>query len=360
MHWSGGLTLVIAAAIAAAAPASPAQAAVGDCVSQPDDGYGTTGPDATQTTAFTHPTIPPTSARPDPVVTVISPTDAAGPHPVIFWSHAYGATQAIQYMGLFQVLASHGYVVIHSTYQTPPISPFDSLLRYDQLWAGFDKAVHDYGESLDMDLTRVGFAGHSFGGGAALSMYKRGVLERGWGSNGSFIATFAPFRVDDFTAEDAAAVPRTTKLLVEVYDHDEVNDHRGAIERVWKPLAGSIRSVDRDYVLVHAAQNGACSLPDNHAVPLEIALAGGNAVLDDYDVWAVRRKMQGLAACTFEHEQHGCEVSIGEADPLQAEMGNWLADGTPVGSLESLREPYPTNCGPGEPCQFPDPSNPYH
>ncbi len=191
-------------------------------------------------------------------------------------------------------------------------------------------------------------------------MYKRGVLERSWGSNGSFIATFAPYHVYDFSAEDAAAVPRTTKLLVEVYGSDATNDHRIAIEQVWKPLAGSIRSVDRDYVLVNTAQNGSCSLPADHVTPLELSLAGGNAVLNDYDVWAVRRKMQGLAACAFEHDQQGCEVSIGEADPRQEEMGNWLSDGTPVDSMSSLRDPYPTNCGPGEACQFPDPSNPNH
>ncbi len=355
----GRPTLGVMAAIAAAL-SGLAQAAVGDCVGEPDDGYGTTGPYATQITTFAHPTIPPTPARPAPVVTVVSPTGEPEPHPVIFWSHAFGATEAVQYLGLLEVLASHGSVVIHSTYQTPPISPFDSLLRYDQLWAGFERAVEQLGDALDMDLTRVGFAGHSFGGGAALSMFKRGVLQRGWGSNGRFIATFAPFRVDDFTAGDAAAVPRTTKLLVEVYDDDEVNDHRGAIERVWKPLARRIRSVDRDYVLVRSARNGACTLPANHAVPLEIALAGGNAVLDDYDVWAVRRRMQGIAACAFRHDQRGCQVSIGEADPLQADMGDWLTDGTAVSSLESLRRPHPTNCGPDEPCQFPDPSNPYH
>ncbi len=166
-------------------------------------------------------------------------------------------------MGLMEVLASHGYVVIHSTYQTPPISPFDSLLRYDQLSAGFDQAVEHLADVLDMDLVRF-------------------------------------------------------------------------------------------------AQNGACTLPANHAVPLEIALAGGNAVLDDYDVWDVRRKMHGIAACAFQHDRRGCQVSIGEADRVQADMGHWLVDGTPVASLESLRRPYPINCGPGEPCQFPDPSNPYH
>ena len=113
---SGGLALVVMAAIAVAL-SIPAQAAVGDCVGQPDDGYGITGPYSAQITTFAHPTIPPTPARPKPVVTESSPTGAPGLHPVIFWSHAYGATEAVQYMGLMEVLASHGYVVIHSTYQ---------------------------------------------------------------------------------------------------------------------------------------------------------------------------------------------------------------------------------------------------
>jgi hypothetical protein len=353
-----GVMLGIAACIAVGASGT-AQAAVGDCITSPDDGFGVTGPYATETTSLPHPTVNVPATR-RAVVTAISPADAPGPHPVIFWSHAFGATEAVQYMGLMQQLASNGYVVIHSTYQTPPLQPLDVALRYDQLWAGFEKAVNELGGALDMDLERVGFAGHSFGAGASLVMFKRGVLERGWGSEGNFIAVFAPFRIEGFTAEDAAAVPRTTKLLVEVFDDDETNDHRGAIEDIWKPLAESIRSVDRDYVLVHTAERGGCRLPTNHSVPIEIALAGGTAVLDDYDVWAVRRKLHGIAACAFDHDQQGCEISIGEADPLQGEMGSWLADGTPLDSLESLRLPYPANCGEGEPCQFPHSTNPYH
>ena len=353
-----GATLGIAAFLAVAASSS-ARAAIGDCVTPPGDGFGVAGPYDTRTTTLPHPTVnvPPTRQA---VVTTIAPADAPGPHPVIFWSHAFGATEAVQYGGLMQQLASNGYVVVHSTYQTPPLQPFDIGLRYAQLWAGFEKAVKELRAELDMDLERVGFAGHSFGAGASLVMFKRGVLERGWGSEGSFIAVFAPFRIEDFTAEDAAAVPRTTKLLVEVFDDDETNDHRGAIEDIWKPLAESIRSVDRDYVLVHTAEHGDCRLTTNHSVPIEIALAGGTAVLDDYDVWAVRRKVHGLAACAFDHDLRGCEISIGEADPLQSEMGSWLSDGTPLDSLESLARPYPANCGEGEPCQFPHATNPYH
>jgi dienelactone hydrolase len=353
-----GLTLAASACIALTAAGS-ARAAIGDCVTQPEDGYGATGPHAVESTSLPHPTVDVPATR-EAVVTVVSPVDDPGPHPVILWSHAFGATEAVQYIGLMEQLASHGYVVIHSTYQTPPLSPFDVGLRYGQLWAGFETAVDELGGVLDMDLSRVGVAGHSFGAGASLVMFKRAVLERGWGSEGSFIAVFAPFRIQDFTADDAAAVPRQTKLLVEVFDDDETNDHRGAIEDIWKPLAGSIRSVDRDYVLVHTAERGECRLPTNHSVPIEIALAGGTAVLDDYDVWAVRRRVHGIAACAFDHDQRGCEISIGEADPLQREMGNWLADGAPLNSLESLREPYPANCGEGEPCQFPHATNPYH
>ena len=353
-----GLAIATSACVGLIA-ASSAQAAIGDCLTQPTDGYGTAGPNAVQTTTLPHPTVDVPATR-EAVVTVFSPVDDPGPHPVILWSHAFGATEAVQYGGLMQQLASHGYVVIHSTYQTPPLSPFDVGLRYGQLWAGFETAVEEVGDALDMDLSRVGVAGHSFGGGASLVMFKRAVLERGWGSKGSFIATLAPFRIQDFGSDDAAAVPRKTKLLVEVYDDDETNDHRGAIEDIWKPLSGSIRPVDRDYLLVHTAENGGCRLPTNHSVPIERALAGGTAVLDDYDVWAVRRKVHGIAACAFDRDQRGCEVSIGEADPLQGEMGNWLSDGAPLDSLESLREPYPANCGEGEPCQFPHSTNPYH
>jgi len=336
-------TLAVAVSAAAMLLGVPAmaRAAVDTCVTAPGDRFGIAGPHVQDVTTFANPVAP------TQTVTVHSPRSSGGPWPVLFLSHAFAAGDPELYYGaLIERLVSHGAIVVHSSYGTPA-AIISAPVAYDELWAGFEEAVRRHRESLGMDLSRVGFLGHSYGGGATPEMFRRGVSERGWGANGRFMQIFAPYEVFDIDAEQMAAFPPDTKVLLQVYDDDTTNDHRFAIEHIWNRLT-SIPAANRDYVLVHSAANGGCSLPADHGVPMS---GGGRyGKLDAYDPHAVWRHSVGLMACAFDDDAAGCDVALGHGSQQQTDMGAWLSDGTPVPRLVSMGDPVPANCEAGERC----------
>lgn len=334
------------------ATAGPARAGAGDCVTPTTGTYGTAGPYTTAVHAFPHPLTPAGQVR------VYAPAGAEGPRPVVFFAHAFAADDPETYYRAFiDRLVSTGTIVVYSPYSTvhAVIARKDA---YAQLWAGFAAAVDRYAGSLRMDLDRVGFVGHSFGGGATPEMFRRGVIERGWGADGRFMAIFAPYKVFEPTPEQMAAFPPDSKLLIQVYDEDDTNDHRFAIEQIWKPLAATIPAGNRDYVVVRSATNGACSLPSDHGVPMN---GGGRyGKLDAYDDWAVWRQTTALMGCTFDRDPAGCEIALGHGSAQQTDMGRWKSDGTEVPGLVSMAEPVPTNCDQGQSCTFKYGGSPLH
>lgn len=323
--------------------APPVASAAENCVAPPSDRYGVAGPHETAVVTFDHPVTPLQK------VSVYSPTGGTGSWPVLFFSHALQAHDPeTYYRPLIDRLVSRGAVVVYSPYSTTNAIAAPER-AYDELWSGFREAVSRYGQSLDMDLDRVGFLGHSFGGGATPEMFRRGVMEQGWGDHGGFMHIFAPYKNVQTTDEQLAAFPPDTKLLIQVYDDDDTNDHRFAIENIWKRLT-SIPARNRDYVLVRSAANGLCSLPADHGVPMT---GGGRyGKLDAYDQWAVWRHAAALMACSFDADGLGCAIALGHGSKQQVHMGTWMSDGTPVPSLQSMRDPVPANCGTGEKCTF--------
>lgn len=320
-----------------------AQAAVDDCVAAPTDRYGVAGSNAVgRVLHFANPELALLET------TVYAPA-GSGPWPVVMFAHAFAAGDPETYYRPFiDRLVSRGVIVVYSEYSTlhAVLARGDA---YDQLWAGFEQAVERYGSELGMDLTRVGFVGHSYGAGATPEMFRRGVVERGWGAQGRFMLMFAPYAAHEISAEQMADFPSDTKLLIQVYDDDDTNDHRFAIEQIWKPLT-SIPPANRDYVLVRSAGDGACSLPADHGVPMT---GGGRyGKLDAYDAWAVWRHAAALTGCAFHGDPAGCEIALGHGSPEQTYMGEWLSNRTLVTPLESMAEPVPANCQPGERCTF--------
>ncbi|PZR05270.1 MAG: hypothetical protein DI536_32620 [Archangium gephyra] len=163
-----------------------------------------------------------TLANPRPTnagdITIFRPTGLTNV-PVIFFSHAFGATNPDSYRDLFEVLASNGYAVVHVPYplRPPGNTPVDE--RYQVLWTGFVTArAHD---TTTFDMTRVGFVGHSFGGGATPELARRGYVDQTWGSNGRFMFIMAPW-YSWGTGYDT--LPADTRTVIQVYADDEAND----------------------------------------------------------------------------------------------------------------------------------------
>jgi len=120
-------------------------------------------------------------------VSIFYPEDITEAVPTIFFSHGYGASDTTSYIELLHHATNVGYAIVFSPYLTTSTTIEE---RYNMLFDGFEKAVRDYPHIIDS--TRVGFMGHSFGGGATPAMAQRGFIEKNWGENGKFMFALAP------------------------------------------------------------------------------------------------------------------------------------------------------------------------
>lgn len=320
---------------------------VGECgsvIAPIREGYGAQGAHRMQTATVRNPRW---SQRP---VTVFYPADVAGRSPVVFFSHGYGAVDYHNYHWLIEHLVSRGMVVVYAPYPTltgpagggggflrrrgaPASADADSAggradpftQRYAVLWAGFEAAVQQQGER--MDLTRVGFAGHSFGGGATPAMAYHGFVERGWGSAGAFMYLMAPW-YSNVTQEQLQRLPAHTNVLIQVYADDSINDHRMAID-----FFRSIGVSQKEYVVLYGDDHDGCRVTAEHDVP-------GRETMGALKYYGVFRLADALADYAFNGNASGKEVALGHGSAAQRFMGAW-PDGTPFHELSAESNPQP-------------------
>lgn len=255
---------------------SNAQAAeAAKCAAQPiTSGYGADGPYKIETKTLANP------GDPGDEMTIYLPQGAEGPRPVIFFAHGFGPGRTETYADIIRHMVSKGYIVVFSTYRMRGVT-IDQ--RYDALWQGFETAAAQF--AAQMDLSRVAFIGHSFGGGAVPAMAYKGLVEKGWGKNGAFLMELAPWYSYQITNAQIAALPAQAVQFIEVYDNDEVNDHRMAID-----LYNTSHATDRFYFLVQS--NAVCNFTANHATP------GRNDAVRQKQ-YAVSRPFDALADWVF-------------------------------------------------------------
>lgn len=193
-------------------------------------------------------------------ISVFFPKGASGQRPVIFFSHAWGGSDWKRaYTPFMRHMVSHGYIVVYSPYQTIGAS-HDK--RYATLWKGFELAVQNFGQQ--MDLTRVGFVGHSFGGGATPAMAHKGFVNKGWGKNGAFMYILAPWYSFQITPEKLRQFPENTIQLIQVYDKDDINDHRMAID-IYRNT--HLPKDNKHFLIVRSKNINGCELIADHATP---------------------------------------------------------------------------------------------
>ncbi|MCY0999034.1 hypothetical protein OWM54_17990 [Myxococcus sp. MISCRS1] len=274
--------------------------------------------------------------------------------PVLFFSHAFGATDADLYAELFQMLASQGYAVVFVPYPLTPDVERPNEARYDCLWQGFLAAVAQ--QQGRFDLTRVGFFGHSYGGAATPDMARRGFVDRGWGSNGRFLFSMAPWYS---WGRDYATLPPDVRAVIQVYADDEVNDHATAVQDLWNKLPTGL---ERAWHTVVSDACG-CGLNATHTVPMSRASLTQNPenVLNSQDRQAVWRPLHALAVYAFTGDTAARDVAFG----TDRSQGSWLAcRGRQVRPLLASRAvPLPTACHAytypyADRCQYADPGTP--
>ncbi|PSL33289.1 alpha/beta hydrolase [Chitinophaga ginsengisoli] len=288
-------------------------------ISRPSSGYGADGTYAVSEIDF------PNTEYPGTKVTVFYPSGITSPRPTIFYSHPYGGESKEYNRGLFEFIAKKGYVVVFVPYATN-----DSTIdhRYLTLWTGFTKAAADYPGIID--TSKVGFMGHSFGGGASIGLSYKAFTERGWGQNGRFLFTMAPWYSYQITSDQLASFPANTKMITQVYDEDVYNDHRMAID-IFKNI--NIPNAEKDYYYLKSSTVAGYKYTTDHALP------NTRTAYDAYDYYGVYRLLDALIDYSFNNSAAGKNMALGNGSVEQVTMPGY--NGQFMAPLEVTDNPVP-------------------
>ncbi len=267
----------------------------------------------------------PEAGAPAPV-SVFLPNNASATNrvPVIFFAHGFGGINYQYYEALMRQLSSNGYAVVFSPY-TPNLLASHTA-RYQQLWRGFQVAVEQYG-SL-MDTSKVGFAGHSYGAGAVPEMARRAVVA-GWGANGLFMFSAAPWYSWGTNYEQ---IPASAKLVVQVYWEDGTNEHLIGQMDVWNRLP---QITERRWQVIRTART-VCQMTADHGVTVS-GVPPADGEMNALDYWGVWRRIHALADYTFTANQTAKPIAFGD----DGRMGRWRSFSVlrPVTPLEASVSP---------------------
>jgi hypothetical protein len=240
-------------------------------LSVPDDAaameYGTTGPYTVVVESFQN-----SSGQ---TTTVLLPGGISGLVPVVYFSHGYGSTSWKGYSALLNHIASQGIAAVYSNY---PTSGYSNAQRYQMLWTGFREAASRY--STRFDLNRVGFMGHSYGGGATAAMAYKGLVEQGWGRQGAFLYIMAPYLTFEVSDAQLRSLPTHANLIIQVYSDDSITPHSTAIS-----LYGKLSSIPLQRKAYYYTE-GEHSEPSNRSV-------------DDIDRLAIHKPLDALMDYAF-------------------------------------------------------------
>ena len=195
---------------------------------------------------------------PDQPILVFQPQGATGKRPVIFFAHGYGPNHWQAYADLIRHVVSLGNILVYAPY---PMGVAGNAIRYEVLWSGFTTAADRFAD--EMDLTRVGFVGHSFGGGATPVLAYQGLVVNGWGKNGALMLLLAPWYAFETPDIRLQHLPANLVQVAEIYDQDTTNDHRMAIDlyQHLAPQAGQY------FFLGQSGTLDGCAMVADHSTP---------------------------------------------------------------------------------------------
>ena len=214
------------------------------------------------------------------------------PLPMIIWSHGLGGTQdGAGFIARF--LASHGYIHVNighdgtndSLWRGKPGHPWDNIRKSVITWETVLNRYMDVPFTLDtlehmpfpvnMDLTRIGMSGHSFG--AVTSQIMAGQLT-GKGK----LEDLSDAR---FTAALAYSPVPNTRLQLppkDVYSNIKIPLFHLTGTEDHSPLDGPIQHL-RDEIFEYAGQNGAMQLSVILDKADHMVFNGSRGQLPDYD-----------------------------------------------------------------------------
>jgi pimeloyl-ACP methyl ester carboxylesterase len=284
-------------------------------IPRPTSGYGADGSYSVASESFANSNFPTENIR------IYYPSGIVSKVPTIFYSHGFGGNNPSNIMGLLKFVAQKGYAIVFVPYQTTGVTVPE---RYSNLLNGFIKAARDYPNIID--TTKVGFMGHSFGGGATFANAYYCFTHLNWGESGRFIFASAPYYSFNITQTELQTFPADVKLLTMVYDNDSTNDHRMAID-IFKNI--NIPASEKDYLLVKSDTINGYVYEAVHGVPNTLS------AFDALDYYAIYRHLDALCDYTFNGSLAGKDVALGNGSANQIYM--------PIGmkNLEQSDSPFP-------------------
>lgn len=288
-------------------------------ISRPHTGYGSDGNYTVAKITFPSPLYSGKN------VEIFYPQGITSPRPTIFYSHPYGGEESAYNIGLYQFIAKKGYVVIFAPYPTTGVTVDE---RYNTLWQSFKKAVTDYPNIIN--TTKVGFMGHSFGGGASFALAHKAFIDEGWGENGRFIFAMAQWYSYQITQAELQSFPTNTKLITQVYDDDVTNDHRLAID-MFKNI--NISNSEKDFILIKK------SILPNFIYTAEHNLPNTQTSYDAYDYYGVYRLLDAMIDYSFNGNITAKNVALGNGSAEQITMPSY--NGQTLSSLVVTDNPFP-------------------
>lgn len=286
-------------------------------IPKPTSGYGSDGTFTVDTIQFSNP------AYPNQKSIIFYPQGISSPVPTIFFCHGGGADSALYYLGFFKFIAQKGYASVFVPYNNS-IAIND---RYDLMKTGFSYASRNY--SL-IDTTKVGFVGHSFGGGMSIAVSHHFFSNYNWGSNGRFLMPIAQFYSFQLSQSDLQNYPSDTKMLSIIYDDDDVNDHRMAID-IFNNI--NIPNTEKDIVYIKSSDVGTYSYLADHN-----AIATHN-YFDALDYYAVYRPLDALMDYVFNGNTVAKNVCLGDGSASQVAMPAGMESLVVTDTITSWRHP---------------------
>jgi len=292
---------------------------------------------------FTNPFYPTANGQPL-VVSLYHPYAVINPAlPTIFFAHGYTSPvgNAANYLNILNHLASRGYNVVFSPYEGG-ISP-NIAQRFDELTTGFEAAV----TNLGLNTTKVGFSGHSYGGGflpavilhemlGKASLYRPG---NAWGSAAAFFYGMASGYAygggaqTDVSSTQTIFFPTNLNVIEQVFTDDtSIADPRVAIDIFYNSTTANRQ---KDFFTVFGDSHGTNALVANHFLPN--AYTNSDVPLQ---AWAILRRLDALAAWTFTGDPIARQIALGNGIRAQVYQGAW-SDGVPVASMGVTDIPSP-------------------
>ena len=214
------------------------------------------------------------------------------PYKTIFFCHGIGASNPIYYNALLEHIASSGYAVIYSTYPGYFLFPKKS---YRILWNGFQRGVREWKEYLD--LSQIGFVGHSYGASAIPSLSLKAIKLKRWGKKNIFLYMMAPWYINQLSNRQLKRFPQHVKVVTEVFQDDRINDPQIARE-----FYSAIRAPDTNKVFITLQnKDNYFTVTADHDVPL--GESDESISVNDYDYCGVHFVFDAISSYTFNHNE---------------------------------------------------------